>query len=219
MSRSRTSPDVGDGAPPATLLLVVAGPSGTGKSTILERVFAFDPRLSFSVSHTTRAPRPGETDGEDYHYVDDATFTEMVEAGAFAEWAHVHSNRYGTSRGEIRRIADLGKDIVFDVDVQGAASLRAAYPTAVSVFILPPSMAALEARLRGRGTESDASLRVRLDNARKEIAQAPTFDYLVVNDDLDRATSSVASIIAAERLRTEHTVALATRLLEEKTSA
>ncbi|MFO0746803.1 MAG: guanylate kinase [Myxococcota bacterium] len=214
MSRSRTSPE--SGAP--SLLIVLAGPSGTGKSTLVERVFAGDPRLSFSVSHTTRPPRPGEVEGVSYYYVDDATFVAMADAGAFAEWAHVHTRRYGTSKAEIQRLRDLDKDIVFDVDVQGAASLRAVYPDSVSVFILPPSMAVLEARLRGRGTESDAQLQVRLDNARKEIAQAATFDYLIVNDDLDQAAASLSAIIRAERVRTSRIAALATRLLEETTA-
>lgn len=216
MSRSRTSPEGGAAsAADACLLIVMAGPSGTGKSTILERVFAEDARLSFSVSHTTRPPRPGEVDGQSYHFVSDDQFAALVADDAFAEWAHVHTRRYGTSKAEIKRLRDADKDIVFDVDVQGAASLRRAYREATLVFILPPSMAVLESRLRGRGTESDAQLAVRLDNARKEIAQAATFDYLIVNDDVARAADSLTAIIRAERLKASRTAPLAARLLEE----
>lgn len=193
---------------------MLAGPSGTGKSTILERVFAADGRLSFSVSHTTRPARPGEIDGQSYHFVSPETFTEMIVEDAFAEWAEVHAvNRYGTSKGEIQRLCDAERDIVFDVDVQGAASLRKAYPDCVTVFILPPSMQILERRLRGRGTESEASIARRLDSARRELAHAPGFDYLIVNDDIDRAAGTLQAIIRAERMRATRNPGLVDKLL------
>lgn len=192
---------------------MLAGPSGTGKSTILQRAFAADARLSFSVSHTTRPPRPGEVDGQAYHFVDQARFDAMVAAGAFAEWAHVHARRYGTSKAEVQRLRDADRDIVFDVDVQGAASLCAVYPDAISVFILPPSLATLEARLRGRGTESEANVQIRLDNAKKEIARADTFTYTIVNDDVDRAALALGAIIRAERQRTSRLPDLAAAVL------
>ncbi|MCC6625696.1 MAG: guanylate kinase [Deltaproteobacteria bacterium] len=195
------------------MLVVLAGPSGTGKSTLLARAFAADPRLSFSVSHTTRPPRAGEVDGQAYHFVDEATFDHMIEVNAFAEWAHVHSRRYGTSKAEVQRLRDADRDIVFDVDVQGAAALTAAYPEAVSVFILPPSFASLEARLRGRGTEGEAQLAVRLANARREIAEANTFTYTIVNDDVATAAAALVAIIRAERLRTSRRPDLASRVL------
>ena len=208
MSRSKTSPET------TTLLVVLAGPSGSGKSTLLARVFAADPRLAFSVSHTTRPARPGETDGQNYHFVDHAEFERMIAADAFAEWAPVHARKYGTSKAEIERLRAADKDIVFDVDVQGAASLTRVYPDAVSVFILPPSLAILEQRLRGRGTESDDQVSVRLENAKKEIARAGDFAYTIVNDDLVRAASELGAIITAERRRTSRLPDLAGRVLD-----
>jgi len=195
------------------LLVVLAGPSGSGKSTILARAFAADPRLAFSVSHTTRPARPGEVDGVSYHFVDDATFDGMIDARAFAEWAHVHARRYGTSRAEVERLRAADRDIVFDVDVQGAANLCAAYPEAVSVFILPPSLALLARRLRGRGTEAEAAVAIRLANARREIERAQTFTYTIVNDDVTRAADALGAIIRAERCRTSRDPDLAARVL------
>ncbi len=210
MSRSRTSPD--SPASPG-LLIVLVGPSGTGKSTILRRLFAADPRLAFSVSHTTRPARAGEVDGEAYHFVSEATFEAMVEAGGFAEWAHVHGRRYGTARAEIDRLRAAGRDIVFDIDVVGARNLCRAYPEAVSVFLLPPSLAELEQRLRGRGTETADNLALRLSNARAEIAQADAFRYVVVNGSVEAASEALGSIITAERHRAELHPDLPARLL------
>ena len=195
------------------LLIVLAGPSGTGKSTILREWFARDPRLAFSVSHTTRPPRPSERDGVDYHFVDDATFDALVADGAFAEWAHVHRRRYGTTHAEIERLVAAGKDPVFDIDVVGADNLQRAYPDCVRVFILPPSLATLEARLRGRGTEAEAMIETRLANARGEITQAHRFDYLVTNADVAAAADALAAIVAAERLRATRHPDLPARLL------
>lgn len=207
MSKSRTSPEA------RGLLIVLVGPSGTGKSTILKHLFARDPRLSFSVSHTTRPPRAGEVDGEAYHFVDDATFDAMVAAGAFAEWANVHGRRYGTSRGEIDRLRAADRDIVFDIDVVGALNLCRAYPDAVSVFLLPPSLAELEARLRGRGTETAENLALRLGNARAEISQAAAFRYMVVNASVTSAAAAVWGIVTAERHRAPLNADLPARLL------
>lgn len=212
MSRPRTSLER-DGREPPPLLIVLAGPSGTGKSTILKDWFARDPRLAFSVSHTTRPPRDGERDGVHYHFVDDATFDAMVAADQFAEWAHVHKRRYGTSKAEIDRLVAAGKDPVFDIDVVGADNLQRAYPDCVRVFILPPSLAVLEARLRGRGTEAEAMIQTRLDNARGEIAEAHRFDYLVTNDNVFHAASTLAAIIEGERHRAHRLPDLPTRLL------
>ncbi len=184
-------------------MVVMTGPSGSGKSTILKRSMADDPRLSLSVSHTTRAPRPGEQHGSDYHFVSDDTFDEMIAERAFAEWAAVHLNRYGTSKAEIERLWEAGKDIVFDIDIEGAKQLMATFPDALSIFIAPPNFQTLEARLRGRGTESAEALDTRLDNARGEIAQANLYRYIVVNDELDDAVATFQSIIAAERRQTK----------------
>ncbi|TNF29482.1 MAG: guanylate kinase [Deltaproteobacteria bacterium] len=193
----------------------MTGPSGSGKSTILKAVMAQDARLALSVSHTTRPPRPGERDGVEYHFVDDATFDQMVADDAFAEHAGVHAKRYGTSKAEIARLRGAGRDIVFDIDVQGAAQLRASYPEAVSVFILPPTMAALEERLRGRKTESEEQVQIRLQNARAEIARADTYDYLIVNDAVDEAVDDFLAVIHAERRRGTRIRSITVRLLEE----
>jgi guanylate kinase len=211
VSRSRTSREGADGS---GLLIVLCGPSGTGKSTILREVFARDPRLAFSVSHTTRPPRAGEEDGVAYHFVADADFDKMVAEGAFAEWAHVHGRRYGTAHAEVRRLLAAGHDVVFDIDVQGAENLCKVYPEAISVFLLPPSLSELEARLRGRGTETEANLELRLGNARREIARAGSFQYFVVNTSIDAAASALSAVIAAERLKSTRHHDLPTRLLD-----
>lgn len=184
------------------MLLVVSAPSGCGKSTIVNRVMQILPRLVFSVSHTTRLPRPGETDGVHYHFVDKATFAAIQDQQptGFLEWAEVHGHKYGTSVDEINRHRQEGMDVILDIDVQGAAQVRQrANP--VSVFIAPPSFAELERRLRSRKTENEATIRVRLANARKEMACADVYDYLVVNDRLEDAVESLKSIIIAERCR------------------
>lgn len=217
MSRSKTSPKpaavVRRAGPP--LLVVLTAPSGTGKSTVAQHLFALQPRLRFSVSHTTRRPRPGEEDGTHYHFVDDATFDEMVAGGAFAEWAHVHKQRYGTSRAEIDRLTGAGFDVLLDVDVQGARQLMESYPDAVSVFLLPPSLGELERRLVGRGTESREQLATRLGTARTELREAARFRYVVVNDEVERAAADFLSILHAERCRRDRNEDLLTSLWAE----
>jgi guanylate kinase len=183
-------------------LFVLSAPSGCGKTTILKRVMAELPGLVFSVSHTTRSPRTGEVNGRDYHFVDTTGFLEIADQqpSGFLEWAKVHGNLYGTSRQDVEARLRKGLDVVLDIDVQGAALIRNnADP--VSVFIAPPSLAELGRRLRGRGTESEESLRVRLANAEKEMEDAGEYDYLIVNDKLDEAVEALKSIIIAERCR------------------
>jgi len=184
------------------LLLVLSAPSGCGKTTILKQVMRDLPRLVFSVSHTTRKPRPGEIDGEQYHFVEVAEFAAIRnrQPTGFLEWAEVHGNLYGTSVEEVERHRAAGDDVVLDIDVQGAAQVRQrAEP--VTIFIAPPSLAELEQRLRGRGTESEATIALRLNNARKELACSRSYDYLIVNGQLDQAVESLRSIIIAERCR------------------
>lgn len=183
------------------ILLVISAPSGTGKSTLINRLRAEFPRLAFSVSYTTRAPRPGEQNGREYHFVDMKAFTRLRETHELAEWAEVHGNFYGTSRPAVQAMLDQGRDVLFDIDVQGARQLRQAFDQGAFIFLFPPSMRVLEQRLRGRGTESEESLAKRLTNARKELEQAEFFDYWVVNDDLDLAYRNLYGVYQAEGLR------------------
>ena len=184
------------------LLLVLSAPSGCGKTTILNRVLSTLPGLVFSVSHTTRAPRPGEQNGIDYHFVDDATFLRMRDQDppGFLEWAEVHGNMYGTSVEEVERQQQNGLDVVLDIDVQGAVQVRDR-TAPVTIFIAPPSIVELEGRLRGRGSETEAAIALRLHNAREELVCADTYEYLIINDRLGDAVESLKSIIIAERSR------------------
>jgi guanylate kinase len=197
------------------LMLIVSSPSGAGKTTLCQRLRGDHPDLRFSVSHTTRRPRGVEVDGRDYHFVDGPAFEQMVNAGAFAEWARVHDHLYGTSLREIEVARTSGRGVIFDIDHQGARQIRAALPEAVSVFILPPSLAELERRLRGRGTEDEATAARRLASARAEIAQYGIFDYVIVNDDIDRATAELGGIVLAERCRRSRQARLCERMLQE----
>ena len=185
----------------APSLIVVSAPSGAGKSTVLSRVLAEMAGLRFSVSHTTRPPRPGEQDGVHYHFVSDSTFEAMKHAGEMLEWANVYGYQYGTSRREYERALEEGVDLLLDLDVQGAAQVRLKVSDAVTLFILPPSYEDLERRLRGRGQEDEATIRRRLDVAREEVSLALEYDYAVVNDDLDRCVESVKAVIRAARCR------------------
>lgn len=183
------------------LLIVIAAPSGGGKSTVLNRVFAEEQGLLFSISHTTRPPRKGEEDGREYFFVSPERFRALVEQGAFLEWAEVHGNLYGTSRGELDRARALGRDLVLDIDVQGAEQVVKSHPWALTIFLRPPTLEVLKARLQGRGTDSAESLAVRIRNAKIELARAGEFQHVVVNEDLDTAVNEVKAIIAAERAK------------------
>jgi len=182
--------------------LVVAAPSGAGKSTITRALLDTEPGVSLSISATTRAPRAGEHDGKHYHFRSPDAFDAMVQAGELLEWAEVFSRRYGTPRAPVEQALSAGRDIVFDIDWQGYRMMRAALPGDVlGVFILPPSIEALRARLVRRGDAEDNILR-RMQAARDEIAHWPEFDHVVVNDDLDRATDAVRSVLHAARCAT-----------------
>lgn len=197
------------------LMLVVSSPSGAGKTTLCGRLRAEFPELRFSVSHTTRRPRRNETDGREYRFVDTPGFERMIEAGAFAEWARVHGNLYGTSLEEIARARASSRGVLFDLDFQGARQLKASLPSTVGVFILPPSLTELERRLRGRGTEDAATVSRRLAAARMEIEHYAIFDYVIMNDDLDRAYGDLRSVVLAERCRTARSAKLCERMLAE----
>jgi guanylate kinase len=196
------------------LLLIVSSPSGAGKTTLTTRLLKSIEGMRFSVSHTTRAPRATEVSGREYHFVGREEFVELVKNDAFLEWAIVHDNLYGTSKAEIERAADA-RGIIFDVDHQGARQIKSARPDAVAIFILPPSMQALLARLRGRKSDSDDVVKRRFQGALDEIAHYGLFDYVLVNDDLDEATQKLISIFRAEECRRGRAAPLAERLLAE----
>lgn len=183
------------------LLLVISAPSGTGKSTLIRRLCAEFPRLAFSVSYTTRSARAGEVDGREYHFVSKQEFARLREENLLAEWAEVHGQHYGTPLPAVLDILAQGRDVIFDIDVQGARQLRESFPQGVFVFLFPPSRQALEARLRGRGTEEPKALAKRLGNARMEIEQADFFDFQIVNDDLEQAHQELRAVYLAEGLR------------------
>ncbi|MDX1775210.1 MAG: guanylate kinase [Desulfobulbales bacterium] len=183
-------------------LFIISAPSGTGKTTILKKVFTATDNVSFSVSHTTRPPRAGEQDGVDYYFVDADTFADMRRQDHFLEWAEVHGNLYGTSSRIIRKTIEKGHDIILDIDVQGARQVKEKLgDKGVFIFIAPPSPAELEKRLVGRSTESAPVLATRLANARDEMKSMVDYDYVIVNDIVDRAAEVLKAIIIAERSR------------------
>ncbi len=195
------------------LLFIISSPSGAGKTTLTQRLMQQIPDLTFSVSHTTRKPRANEVHGQDYWFTDPESFRRMVAEDSFAEWAEVHGNYYGTSVTELVRAKDEGKSgILFDVDYQGARQIKAKFPEATGIFILPPSMQELERRLRGRASDDEATIERRFRKAKEEIEHYPFFDYMVRNDELQRALSELVGIIHAERCR-RHRMAMTAELL------
>ncbi|MDT8334308.1 MAG: guanylate kinase [Desulfurivibrionaceae bacterium] len=187
-------------------LFIVSAPSGTGKTTILKKLMTELPALAFSVSHTTRAPRENESDGLDYHFVNKAEFGKMRDQGEFLESAEVHGNLYGTRLGAVLEQLAAGADVILDIDVQGAAQVKKSKKIEpVTIFIIPPSMAELEKRLGGRGTDSSETIRLRLANAAAEMAGLETYDHVIVNDELGEALEMVKAVILAERSRARRT--------------
>lgn len=182
-------------------LLVLSSPSGGGKSTIARKLVQGRDDVAFSVSATTRPMRPGETDGKDYHFLSDQEFDRRLESGGFLEWATYDGCRYGTLVSEVQRIFEEGSHVLLDIEIEGARQVRRQFPDAVTVFLLPPSGAALAARLRGRDTESEEQVARRLARAQEELRAAGEYDYVVVNDDLVVAVEQVAAIVEAESLR------------------
>jgi len=182
-------------------LYVVAAPSGTGKSSLVKALMELDSHITPSISHTTRAPRGQEVDGREYHFVDNATFDHMVAEGAFLEWAHVHNNRYGTSRAGIEAMIGQGTDVVLEIDYQGAIQIKQLFANAVLIFILPPSWQELRSRLQRRAEDSAETIELRLRNAAEEVAQVQEFDFVIINDSFDRALFDLKAIAHAQRLK------------------
>lgn len=185
--------------PKTGTLFIVAAPSGAGKSTLVNALLAREPGIVLSISHTTRSPRPGESEGKHYHFTDRATFEREVAAGEFLEHAEVFGNFYGTSRGAVDPILQSGRDVLLEIDWQGAKQVRAVEPGCVSIFILPPSRTELERRLRARATDSEATIERRLAASREEISHAHEFDCVIVNDDFEVALSQLQAIVDAVR--------------------
>ena len=190
------------------LLYVLSSPSGAGKSTIARMLMESDDGVAMSVSATTRPIRPGEVDGQDYHFVDDARFDAMVARGDFLEWAHVFGHRYGTLRSEVMKVIEGSRDVLLDIDWQGTQQLKQVDPDIVRVFILPPSMEELERRLRHRATDGDEVIRRRMDRAAAEISHWAEYDYVLINNDAEKCRELAHNILKAERLKATRRVFL-----------
>lgn len=182
-------------------LFIVAAPSGAGKSSIVNACLARDRNISLSISFTSRAPRPGERDAEHYHFVTEQEFQRMIEAGDFFEYARVHGDWKGTARQSVEPLLEAGRDVLLEIDWQGAQQVKAKVPDAVSVFILPPSRAALEERMRKRGQDSEETIALRMANAREEMSHHAEFDYIIVNEVFEAAVEEMCAIFTASRLR------------------
>ncbi|MCB1938628.1 MAG: guanylate kinase [Rhodocyclaceae bacterium] len=182
-------------------LFIVTAPSGAGKTTLVRELLVRDPQVQLSVSYTTRPPRAGEQDGREYHFVDVATFRTLRDKGEFIEWAEVHGNYYASSRVWLHEQTTAGRDILLEIDWQGAQQVRKVFPDAVGIFLLPPSMDELERRLRGRGTDSDEVIARRLLGARGEMRHVGEFDYVIINNQLSDALDDLVAVVRAARLR------------------
>ena len=183
------------------IFFVVSAPSGTGKTTVLKKIMERDPELMFSISHTTRKPRPGENNGIDYHFVSKDEFIRMRDAGAFIEWADVHGEFYGTARSGLENIWRVAKIPVLDIDPQGAIQVKEKIEIGVYIFIAPPSVADLRERLDSRGTDSPEIIEVRMRNAREEIKKIELYDYLIFNDNIENCIEELEAVIKAEKIK------------------
>lgn len=199
-------------------LFVISAPSGAGKSTLIHRVLKTLPDVGYSVSFTTRQPRVGETEGKDYFFVSREEFENKIAQNEFLEFALVHGNFYGTSRVIAEEELKTGRDVILEIDVQGAALIKEKVADVVGIFILPPSMEVLKERLINRATDTEEVQKVRLQNARKEVEQYKNFDYIVINKDVDEATNQLASIFIAERMKRERQEVLAKQILSSFTN-
>lgn len=195
-------------------IFVLSAPSGAGKSTLAKRLVQQVQGLIFSVSYTTRPPREGEKNGQDYFFLDDEAFDRMVDQGGFVEWVQVYGNRYGTGKDWVQEQLKTGLDILLDIETIGAKNVRREIPDAIMVFLLPPDANALSQRLRGRGKDSESQIRMRLQYAKHEMEEVSHYDYLVVNDDLETAYRQLESVILATRCRRERMASAASRILD-----
>ena len=195
------------------LLFIVSAPSGAGKTTLVERLVECVPRLRMSRSYTSRPARPGETDGVDYNFVTRDRFEEMIAAGDFLEWADVFGNLYGTCASDTERMLAAGDDVVLVIDVQGARQVRRKGIAATTIFVMPPSLAVLEQRLRGRSKDAEAAIQRRLQVARVEVASFSDYEYVVINDEVDGSVDQLRAIVLAERARLEHMQAVASEIV------
>ena len=184
-------------------LFIISAASGAGKTSLVKKLLTLINDLTLSISHTTRNPRPGEIDGKDYFFVTNEIFAEMVKEDKFLETAKCHGSFYGTSRNFVEEVRDAGKDIIFEIDWQGAKSIKAIFPEAISIFILPPSLKKLEERLIARGQDSEDTIKARLSAAKSEMSHVNQFDYVTINDNFDDALRELQSIIMAEKLNTK----------------
>jgi guanylate kinase len=189
---------------PLPMLIVLSSPSGGGKSSVCRALLAADPNLEYSVSVTSRPPRPGEVNGRDYWFVSEEEFLRLIEANAFYEWARVHDNYYGTRRDVVEDKLARGRNVVMDLDVVGGLTIKKLCDQAVLIYVLPPSLKVLEQRLRARGTDPEPVIQKRLRNARHEINFAEKYDFVVINDDLDRTVATIRQILDAQRHSSRH---------------
>ncbi|WP_457680197.1 guanylate kinase [Thermovibrio sp.] len=201
---------------PKGLLIVISAPSGTGKTTLCHMLLKEFLNMEFSISYTTRKPREGEVNGRDYFFITKEEFLRKVEEGDFLEWAEVYGNLYGTSKSQVLKALREGKDVLLDIDTQGALQVKKNFPEAVLIFILPPSLKELERRLRKRGKDPEEVIEKRLKVAREEIKRAPLYDYIVVNDLLEVAYEKLKSIITAEKLRSKRFIENASHYIKDE---
>ena len=188
------------------MLLIISAPSGGGKSTLLRALLDAEPSLYYSISATTRPRRVNEVHGKDYYFYDEPSFKKIMDENGFYEWARVHGNLYGTLRSEVDGKLSTGRDVIMDIDVQGSMRMKDEMPDCTTIFILPPSMATLEKRLRDRGTDEEEVIQRRLNNARGEVKMADRYDYILVNQDLDKTVANLRTIITAQRFRSSRII-------------
>ena len=201
--------------PSKGVLYIVSAPSGAGKTSLVKALLKTDPAIRLSVSYTTRPPRPGETDGRDYHFVSPERFEEMLAEGEFLEHAEVYGNFYGTSKGSIERDLEAGRDILLEIDWQGASQVKQHFPECATIFVLPPTFNALRTRLAGRGQDSEDVIERRLAAAAHDVAHAEAFDYIIVNDDFDHALQDLVAITRSIRLEAPRQLDRHTALFDE----